>query len=64
MSRNPPSTKVLVLGAGNFGSCLADHLADSEHSVHLWARNEDVVRELNETHKVRLLNGVVLHLVS
>ncbi|EJD52110.1 NAD-dependent glycerol-3-phosphate dehydrogenase [Auricularia subglabra TFB-10046 SS5] len=44
-------SKVLVFGSGNFGSCLADHLADSEHKVYLWGRDEDVVEALNKTHR-------------
>lgn len=43
--------KVLVFGAGNFGSCLADHLADSEHSVFVWSRSPEIVKTLNETHR-------------
>lgn len=40
-----------MLGAGHFGCCLADHLADSDHGVLLWSRSADVVKSLNETHK-------------
>jgi glycerol-3-phosphate dehydrogenase len=42
--------KVLVLGAGNFGSCLADHLADSEHNVLLWSRDASQIEFFN-THR-------------
>lgn len=34
--RSSEKRKILVLGAGNFGCCLADHLGDSEHEVYLW----------------------------
>lgn len=44
-------SKVLILGAGNFGSCLADHLGDSDHDVFLWSRQEEVVKSLNDTHR-------------
>ena len=44
-------SKVLVFGAGNFGSCLADHLADSEHQVFVWSRSPNIVLTLNETHR-------------
>ncbi|KZT55018.1 NAD-dependent glycerol-3-phosphate dehydrogenase [Calocera cornea HHB12733] len=49
----PPAhlLKVLVLGAGNFGSCLADHLAEVDHTVYIWSREADVVEELNKTHR-------------
>jgi hypothetical protein len=42
------SSKVLVFGSGNFGSCLADHLGDSEHQVHLWSRDAHVVQHFNK----------------
>lgn len=44
-------SKVLILGAGNFGSCLADHLGDSQHEVYLWAREETVVKHFNQYHR-------------
>ncbi|EIN14029.1 NAD-dependent glycerol-3-phosphate dehydrogenase [Punctularia strigosozonata HHB-11173 SS5] len=43
--------KVLVMGAGNFGSCLADHLADSEHDVLLWSRDGAQVEYFNQHHR-------------
>ena len=43
-----PVSRVLVLGAGNFGSCLADHLADSTHRVYLWARSKQLVDTFNK----------------
>lgn len=39
--------KVLVFGAGNFGSCLADHLGDSAHEVLMWSRSEKLVTHFN-----------------
>lgn len=50
-SQPPTGSKVLVCGAGNFGSCLADHLGDSEHSVYLWAREKATVDHFNIHHK-------------
>ena len=46
-----PKNKVLVLGSGNFGSCLADHLGNSEHEVFMWSREKSVVKFFNEHHK-------------
>ncbi|KAG8757104.1 hypothetical protein FRC14_002387 [Serendipita sp. 396] len=43
--------KVLVLGSGNFGSCLSDHLADAGSSVLLWSRSAEVVRSMNQEQK-------------
>ncbi|KAF7339262.1 Glycerol-3-phosphate dehydrogenase [NAD(+)] [Mycena sanguinolenta] len=45
------NSKVLVLGAGNFGSCLAEHLGDSSHQVFLWSRDAEVVEHFNLHHK-------------
>ena len=44
-------SKVLVFGAGNFGSCLADHLADSSHDVLVWSRSPEIVQHLNQFHR-------------
>jgi hypothetical protein len=46
-----PKGKILVLGAGNFGSCLADHLGNSEHEVFMWSREKSVIDYFNEHHK-------------
>jgi len=40
-------SKILIFGAGNFGSCLADHLGDSLHEVFLWSRSENIVKHFN-----------------
>jgi glycerol-3-phosphate dehydrogenase len=40
-------SKVLIFGAGNFGSCLADHLGDSLHEVFMWSRSEEMVKYFN-----------------
>ncbi|KAJ7293096.1 glycerol-3-phosphate dehydrogenase [Mycena rebaudengoi] len=45
------NSKVLILGAGNFGSCLAEHLGDSQHKVYLWSREADTVQHFNLHHK-------------
>ncbi len=42
------NSKVLVFGAGNFGSCLASHLGDVQHDVYMWAREERLVKHFNE----------------
>jgi glycerol-3-phosphate dehydrogenase len=44
-------SKVLIFGAGNFGSCLASHLGDSQHQVYMWAREEKIVKYFNEHHR-------------
>ncbi|RXW22598.1 hypothetical protein EST38_g3283 [Candolleomyces aberdarensis] len=45
------NSKVLVLGAGNFGSCLASHLGDSQHDVFMWAREPDLIKHFNLHHR-------------
>lgn len=42
------ASKVLIFGAGNFGSCLASHLGDSQHDVYMWAREEKIVTYFNK----------------
>ncbi|TBU34665.1 NAD-dependent glycerol-3-phosphate dehydrogenase [Dichomitus squalens] len=49
--QNGQRSKVLVFGAGNFGSCLADHLDDSSHVVHMWSRSENLVKHFNQYHR-------------
>ena len=57
-SSSPSPKKVLVFGSGNFGSCLADHLGDSEHEVSMWSREKSFVEYFNEHHKnPRYLKG-------
>lgn len=46
-----PKSRVCVLGAGNFGSCLADHLGDSDHEVLLWSRSSELVQHFNAHHR-------------
>eukprot|EP01100_Stratorugosa_tubuloviscum_P004597 TRINITY_DN2152_c2_g1_i1.p1 TRINITY_DN2152_c2_g1~~TRINITY_DN2152_c2_g1_i1.p1 ORF type:complete len:376 (-),score=144.26 TRINITY_DN2152_c2_g1_i1:102-1229(-) len=46
-----PTEKILVLGYGNFGTCLAFHLAGLKNEVTIWARNTQVVNEINTNHK-------------
>jgi glycerol-3-phosphate dehydrogenase len=43
-------SRVLVLGSGNFGTCLADHLANLGNSVTMWCRGRDVAASINEKH--------------
>ncbi|KAF9477518.1 glycerol-3-phosphate dehydrogenase [Pholiota conissans] len=45
------NSKVLIFGAGNFGSCLASHLGDSQHDVYMWAREEYIVKYFNLNHR-------------
>jgi glycerol-3-phosphate dehydrogenase len=51
ISSSPTPKKILVFGSGNFGSCLADHLGDSEHEVSMWSREKSFVEYFNEHHK-------------
>jgi glycerol-3-phosphate dehydrogenase (NAD(P)+) len=50
-----------VVGAGAWGTALADLLARNGHCVHLWAREADVVASITESHENRrFLSGVRL----
>lgn len=42
--------QVGVIGSGSWGTALSIVLADNGIDVELWARNEDVAREINEQH--------------
>lgn len=45
---------IAVIGGGAWGTALAAHSARLGHEVRLWAREEDVVRDVNEAHQNRL----------
>ncbi len=44
-------TTVAMLGAGAWGTTFAKVLADGGADVHLWARRDEIAREINETHR-------------
>ena len=46
-------SKVVVLGAGQWGSTMAQVLCDAGNHVLLWGRNQDVVDEINNKHTNR-----------
>ena len=59
------SAKIVVLGAGSFGTALAKLKAEGGHQVLLWARDPEVVRVINEENRhprrlkqVRLPSGL------
>lgn len=43
--------KALVLGTGNFGTCLANYLAQQGHEVLIWGRSKDIVDSINSHHR-------------
>lgn len=43
--------KVVVIGAGNFGTCLAQLMGNKGYHVALWARSEETANEINRTRK-------------
>lgn len=43
------TTRIAVLGAGSYGTCLAMLLGRSGHDVRLWCRSEETARQLEET---------------
>jgi glycerol-3-phosphate dehydrogenase (NAD(P)+) len=54
--------KCAVVGAGAWGSALANVLATNGHAVQLWAREPDVVEAVNEARENRrFLPGVPVH---
>ncbi|MEP6621709.1 MAG: NAD(P)H-dependent glycerol-3-phosphate dehydrogenase [bacterium] len=54
--------RTAVIGAGAWGTALADVLARNGHDVMLWGLEPDVVRSVNESHENgRFLAGAPLH---
>jgi glycerol-3-phosphate dehydrogenase (NAD(P)+) len=59
--RDSGTSSVAVLGAGSWGTALAIHLARTGHDVRLWARDPDVVVEIERTRRnSRYLPGLVI----
>ena len=46
-------SKVTVLGAGAWGSTMAQVLSDAGNHVLMWGRNQEIVDEINTTHTNR-----------
>lgn len=54
--------KIGIVGAGAWGTALAQVLAKAEKDVTLWAREADVVKDINDHHKnSAFLPGIDLH---
>jgi len=55
------SQHVLVLGAGNFGTCLGQHLAENGHRVTIWSIDDGVAEAINKTRKnPKFFNQIIL----
>ena len=53
--------KLVVLGSGNFGTCLAHHLGWLGHQVALWCRNKESAGHINKHHRnPRYLSDITL----
>lgn len=51
MSNPGTPRKALVLGTGNFGTCLANHLAGQGHDVTIWGRSPEITASINTQHR-------------
>lgn len=49
-----------VIGAGAWGTALADILASNGHETRIWAHEPDVVESINRSHENRFLRGAKL----
>ncbi len=57
-----PALRCAVIGAGAWGTAIADRLAQNGHDTVLWARESDVVEAVNGRHEnARFLAGFTLH---
>jgi glycerol-3-phosphate dehydrogenase (NAD(P)+) len=45
------SSAAMVLGAGNYGTCLAQHLAEKGNLVYIWTRSAETAEAINQKHK-------------
>lgn len=53
--------RILVLGSGSFGTCLAQHLADKGYHVTIWTRSNEVADAINTSRKnPRYLSTITL----
>ena len=63
MNQRVNQKRVAVIGAGSWGTALANHLAERGHPVTLWARNEQLARRLeSDRENAPYLPGVALQL--
>ena len=61
MSQAAEGQRVAVIGAGSWGTALANHLAECGHTVRLWARNARLARRMeSQRENVPYLPGVEL----
>lgn len=61
MNQRAEQQRVAVIGAGSWGTALANHLAECGHPVTLWVRDEQLVRRLeSERQNAPYLPGVAL----
>jgi glycerol-3-phosphate dehydrogenase (NAD(P)+) len=54
--------KIAVVGAGSWGTGLANVFADTGQHVTLWGRDEEIVKSINERHEnPKYLKGIALN---
>lgn len=57
-----PIERIAVVGAGSWGTTVANLLAGKGYDVHLWAREAEIAREITDhSENRRYLPGVALH---
>ena len=54
---NNPHKKIGVLGAGSWGTVLADIAANNGYEVLIWSRNPNTVNEINKNHTNKKYSG-------
>lgn len=57
----PPTDSISVIGAGSWGTALAQTVSTSHDKVYLWARNPDLTADINSAHEnTHYLEGIPL----
>ncbi len=51
LTNSTAAASITVLGSGNFGTCLAHHLAQKGSPVILWGRSEAIAESINNKHR-------------
>ena len=55
------SKNIAVIGSGSWGIAISNILAENGHIVNVWSFSEDEKNEINNEHKTRFIQDIILH---